>query len=793
MIKNYLLIAVRNLKKNLSYVLINTFGLGIALACCITAYLLLAYNIEFDHFHDDDKVAQVYSIHAHFMGKDGKPYITHSTPLMLAPTMADEIAGVESYTRYINDNGYVSYGDNAFAEGIAFADSNFFKLFDFPLQKGSVESFRDKKTVIISHRIAEKYFAKEDPIGKLLVVSFQNDKQVEVMVGGVLEKVPLNTTFYFDALMRFENYTDIHELGVDRWDDWRDPSAFVKLASVENAATVNTRLGKYVAKRNEVKKDAVITKFQLDPFKANFTQDQIGRSEVNHRMSAVPLVVFTAMAGLILLIACFNLTNTSIAMTSKRLKEVGVRKTIGAARYQIVIQFIMETILSICLALVVGYGLAQLIVPAFTRMWNLPYGMDDLSGLNLFVALIIMVFLVAILAGIYPALANSKFNPVALLRGRAQVKGATMLSRSLVSMQFAISVIVLIAGVVFIQNTHYQEEIKFGYDKEKVINVSIQSQKEFDAMENEIRSNPKIVNVAVTDHQVGFSTYQSPVVVDTTEYNVQHLGVGKNYFEAMGFTLIEGRYFNHDNVSDIGESAVVNRAFLAKAGIDKPLESVVAIHGQKRHIIGVIENHIDNLYRSKDPEPFVFYPTQPQSVKLMIVRVEPGDIGETQKYLEATWKKLFPTKPFQARLQEDVVLKNTKDTNGNLRTIFLFLTALGGILSSAGIFSLASLNIAKRTKEIGIRKTLGASVAQVLALLNKEFVIILTCAAIIGSTLGFYLTKMLLDEIYAYHITIGVVPVIVCALVIFLIGLCTTSATILKAARSNPVKTLRSE
>lgn len=793
MLKNYLVIALRNLKKNITYVLINTFGLGIALACCITAYVLLAYNIEFDHFHDDEKVANVFAIHSHFMGKDGKPYVTHSTPLMLAPTMADEVAGVESYTRYINDGGFVSYGENAFRESIVFADSNFFRIFDFPLQKGSTESFRDKKTAIISHRLAEKYFAKEDPIGKLLVINFQNDKQVEVMVGAVIDKVPLNTTFYFDAMLRFENYTDIHELGVDLWSDWRDPSAFVKLASVDNAATINSRLGKYVAKRNNVKKDQVTTKFQLDPFKANLTQDDIGRSEVNQRMSAVPLIVFTAMAGLILLIACFNLTNTSIAMTSKRLKEVGVRKTIGAARYQIVIQFIMETILSICLALVVGYGLAQLIVPAFTEMWNIPYGMAELSGLNLFVALIGMVFLVAILAGIYPALANSKFNPVALLRGRAQVKGATMLSRSLVSMQFAISVIVLIAGVVFIQNTHFQEQIKFGYDKEKVINVNIQSQKEFDAMENRIRSNPKIVNVAVTDHQVGYNTYQSPVVVDTSEYDVQHMGVGKNYFESMGFTLIEGKYFDHEKASDVNETAIVNRAFLAKTGITKPLEGVVAIHGTKRHIIGVIEDHIDNLYRSKDPEPFVFYPTQPQYVKLMIVRTEPGDIGKVQKYLESTWKELFPTKPFQSQLQEDIVLKNTKDTNGNLRTIFLFLTVLGGILSSAGIFSLASLNIAKRTKEIGVRKTLGASVSQVLTLLNKEFVIILTCAAIIGSVLGFYLTKLLLDEIYAYHITIGIIPVLLCALGIFMLGLFTTSATIFKAARCNPVKTLRSE
>ncbi len=260
------------------------------------------------------------------------------------------------------------------------------------------------------------------------------------------------------------------------------------------------------------------------------------------RMSPEPLVIFTSMALIILLIACFNLTNTSIAMTAKRLKEVGVRKAIGAARGQIISQFLLETLITISLSLLVGLLMAQLIVPAFASMWNFPYGLEDMNGLNMFIALIILVFLSALLAGMYPALFSSKFKPTQLLKGNVKIKGTNFLTRLLVALQFALSVIVLIGGVVFIQNTRYQDNIKFGYDKEMVMTVRLQGEREFETMEKAIIANPKILSVAVSDGNVGGNNYQTPVGVDTTKYEVQAMGVGKNYFETMGLRLSEGPY-----------------------------------------------------------------------------------------------------------------------------------------------------------------------------------------------------------------------------------------------------------
>jgi len=793
MLKNYIIVAIRSLTKNKSFVIINAFGLGIALACCIAAYLILAFNLEFDDFHANNKVGRIFKIHTHLKEQDGKIIQNNNAPMALPPIAVPGIAGIERYTRYLSDGGYMHYGDKTFSEGISFADSTFFEMFDYPLQSGSHKAFKNKHSIFLSEELAKKYFGDEEAVGKILVLNFQNEFQVEAIVGGVLKKVPVNNSFTFKALMRIENLQDVHKIAVDSWGEWRDPSTFVELTSTSSAAAISKQFDKYISIRNEAKKDAHVVSYQLEPFKAYFTWNDIGWGYANMRMGAAPLVVFTSMAVMILLIACFNLTNTSIAMTAKRLKEVGIRKAVGAMRQQIVSQFLFETALTITLSLGVGLLLAQWIVPAFTEMWNLPFVLTELNGINLVVTLLGIVFFASLLAGIYPALFNSKFKPVALLKGTVKIGGTNALTRTLVAFQFALSVIVLVGGVVFIQNTKFQEAINYGYDKEMVVTVNIQSEKEFEAMKSAVASNPKILEVSVSDHQVGQSSYEFPVQIDTSEYRAQLIGVGKNYFETMGLKLNEGRFLNLENISDQNEAIIVNRAFINRVGLKDPLDKIVTVHNKKRHIVGIIENHVDNLYRSKDPEPFVFYPAESKEYKMMQVRAEASDLAGVKQHLEDTWKKLYPTKSFESRYQDEIVLGDVQRVNGNLKRIFLFLTVLGGLLSASGIFSLASLNIAKRTKEIGIRKALGATVSNVVMLLNREFVIILTLAGVVGAVGGFFLTNALLDVIYKYHISIPIASVVICAAVIFSIGIFTTSMTILKAAKANPVDTLRSE
>ena len=794
MIRNFLLIALRNLRKNKNYVIINTLGLGIALACCITAYLLLAYNIEFDNFHADEKVDKIYRVHTHMINTtEGKSYQVIGAPINLAPFAAVDISGIKQYTRYVSESGYVRNENDSFNENLTFVDSTFFEMFDFPLIHGSHQSFKDLHSIFLSQETAKKYFNQENPVGKVLTLNFVNQTEINVVIGGVVDKIPLNNSFNFDMIMRIEHFMDIHNLEPDDWKDWRDPATFFEVTSHEQAPVISQQLGRYIERRNEERKDVNVKSYQLEQYKSKFGEDAVAWAQINMRMSPLPLIIFVSMATMILLIACFNMTNTSMAMTAKRMKEVGIRKVIGAVKWQIITQFLFETIVIILLALIAGLTMSQVIVPAFTSMWKLQYGMQDLGGLNLLITLLILVFFTSLLAGIYPAIFNSRVRPIILLKGNAKIKGTNNLTRSLITIQFALSVIVLIAGVTFIQNTKYQEKADFGYDKEMVLLVKVQGEKEFEVMEKEVGLNPQILEVGGTAHSLGWNNYPAPVSFGATEYEIRHYGVGKSFFKIMGLEALEGRFPNLESEEDLKNAVVVNKAFLEKTGMQDPIMKVIEVHERKRRIVGIVENHIDNLYRSKDPEPAVFYPAFPNQYQYLLVRADPDDLLPIQKFLKATWKKQFPDKPFQYHFHEELLLDSLRETNTNLEKIFLFLTVLGGLLSASGIFALASLNIEKRVKEIGIRKTLGASLQNILALMNKEFMIILAIAGILGSFGGYFLTDTLLGEIYAYHIDVGILPVIICALMIFSIGISTTGITILNAAKSNPVDTLRDD
>ena len=266
MIKNYLRVAFRTFSKNKSYIVINALGLGISLACCIAAYLLLAFNIEFDNFHDDQKVARIFRFHALSTDKEGKLNRDSQAPIILPPMAANDIAGIERYTRYVFGNGSLRYGDQSFNENLAFADSAFFQLFDYPLESGNHRSFKDKNSIFLSQELAKKYFGNEDPTGKLMVLNSVNESQIDLIVGGVLKKVPINNTFSFQAMLRIENFIDINKIKVDDWSDWRNPSTFMELTTPENAEQVSKQLAKYIPARNKARTDVVIDSYLLGTF-----------------------------------------------------------------------------------------------------------------------------------------------------------------------------------------------------------------------------------------------------------------------------------------------------------------------------------------------------------------------------------------------------------------------------------------------------------------------------------------------------------------------------------------------
>ncbi|MEL7002098.1 MAG: FtsX-like permease family protein [Bacteroidota bacterium] len=793
MLKNYFKVAFRNLFKNKAYVLINTLGMGVALACCMAAYLLVAFNIEFNDGLKQSELTDKVVVLNHLETESGRPYQYLASPMPLGPIAADEVAGIEQYSRYVSESGSLSHGDKVFGHEIHFADKDFLKMFGLELLSGTTSSFDDLKTIFLNESLAIKYFGSIDVVGEVMTVEIR-DQPIEVTVGGVYEDFPLNTSFTHKALMRIENYMDIFQLEPNAWESWREATLIFSLADINLRESISAQLGKYVEIRNDAKEDTKTTGFELVPFINDIDEDSVNWSYFNLVLPFVPLLIFIGLAVIILLIASFNLTNTTIALTVKRLKEIGVRKVVGARRRQIVLQFLLEVLITVVLATVVGLLMAQIIVPEFASMWGAISGMDRLNGMNLMITMVILTFASAILAGAYPALFNSRFKPVALLKGSLRIKGTNPLINGLLVVQFSLSVIMLIAGIVFTQNAIYQKEMSFGYDVDQVMILEINGPREYEKLRNAIKDNPKIEQVSVVDHHFGYGTYSNPIKLDGKDIVSNVAEVGANYFNTMGLDFTIGRDFIENSELDYETAAIVDENFVKRHGLTDPLNTSLVLQGNTYQVVGVVKNHLNNFSDSQGMEKDNFYRIiRPDQYEYMAVRSEEDAILDVQAYVQKQWKEIFPQKPFLSRLQEDVVYRNANRTNKNLKKIFLFLTFLGALLSASGIYALASINVERRTKEVGIRKVLGATVVHIVNLVNREFAIVLSVAVVLGSLGGYYLTSALLDEIYTLHIEVGLITVIVCALSIFIIGIFTTSFTIFKSASTSPVVALKSE
>lgn len=788
MILNYLKVAARHLVKNKVYLLINVLGMGIAIACAMTAYLLIAYNIEFDAAVDKNRVKNVVKVMHHRKDTDGDPYMELVAPLPLAPAVANDIAGIQRYTRFCSTGGYITYGDNGFHETIFFADSAFMSMIEPKLVSGSYKNFLDKNNIFLSQKFATKYFGDEVALGKELTVYF-NNKPVVVVVGGIMKDMPFNSTFVENALMRIEQLVDVYDIKENEWSIDETASVLFELNDVNQASTIADQMQKYVTLKNKAGEEAGSVRYELLPFSYKLSPNDVRQSDMHLPIPNIALFIFMTMGGIILLIACFNLTNTTLALSMKRLKEIGVRKVVGSNRAQIAIQFLIEITVTITIAVLVGFSIALYMIPEFSAMWQLPYGLKELNNMNIVIALMTLLFATALLGGIYPALFGSRMNPVLLFKGAKRAGGTNIFSRMLLVGQFALSIVVLIAGTMFTRNATYQDNISFGYDKDMLITALTQGPQEAEALSNAIISNPKIESTAASINHFAFINAPTrPALLNGEKFNARVYEISPEYFPTVGLHFVSGRSFGAQD----SLSVVVDENFVRRRNLAEPLGQKVEIEGEVFSIVGVVTNHLTDL-ESHNDENFVYRRAKPEEYKILVVRAEAGSLHETKDYIDREWRKLFPGKPLRTDTQAEIIYLEANGYNHNLSRIFLFLTVLGCLLSVSGVYSMAGLNIHNRTKEIGIRKVLGASVASIMRLINIEFAIILLVAGLLGGIGGYFMTDGLLTSLYAQRVAVGLLPVSLCSVFVVAVGLSATSLTIWGPATENPVKALKGE
>jgi ABC-type antimicrobial peptide transport system permease subunit len=781
--------------KNKVFIMINVLGMGIAVACCIVAYLNWEYSSNFDKNHVN--AATIYRVQA-WQDYQGKRNRHALTPTPLGNIVKENLKDVDEVVRYTTSTSNFRIGDELFNSSVAYTDSAFFDLFSFALKSGSFDALHDKSQILISDELARKYFNSKEVVGKQ-ITQINNGELKEFTIGGVFAVQPLNSSFAVEAITYWDNYWDTTQEKLSLDGDWKSVNTlFLQIKDESRVPGVLKALQAYIEPQNLAREDFKLSEYYLQNFTtlaASFHGDTWLSGE-QLRWGFPPSAVLGPgiMAVFLLLLACFNFTNTSIAISGKRLKEIGIRKTMGGLRAQLIVQFLGESLVMCFLALVVALLLAEFLVPAYNKLWpGIKLTLSYSDNISFFIFLGIMLMCTAFIAGIYPAFYVTSFKPVSILKGKLTFGGTNWFTHTLLTLQFAISLLCLISSVAYIRNAQYQRDYDLGYSKDGVIIANINGKNEFDAYRNALAMNKDIKVIAGSANHVSDKYYKEPVKYGQIEHQVEIVDIGDDYLEAMSVDLLEGRPFKKDSETDRRESVIVSEEFVKQFGITYNAigTRLLLKDNVQLYIVGVMNNILTDGFW-KPAAPVMLRYVGPDHYKQIVVSASPENLLSVNEYMKDVWKKVSPNTLYSGRYT-DGNMYATQMINTNAVRILSFLGVIAVLMSGTGLFALVSLNILKKMKEIGVRKVMGASGANIARVINAKFVIILTVSSVIGSTMGYFMTDKMMDAIWEYYLPINFVTLGICVFLLFLVAIVTVGYKTITTAFMNPVNTLREQ
>lgn len=790
MIKNYLLVALRNLYKNRIYALINILGLGLALAICIVAYFNYMFAHNFDRSHENFN--EIYRVNS-LRDMQGRDQEYGLTPVTLGKEIRKSIPGIKKTARVLSSYSGIKAEHDIFNKSVYYVDPAFLDIFTIPMVSGNKQAIKKPGNILISQKLGNILFGATDPSGRQITIFNRNNKEFSFTIGAVFQDFPKNSSFRTDVLMNIDNYFKMNDRNETDWKAFSN-LLFIQVSEPGQLPQIIELLNKYVPVQNKARRDFIITGFRLVPLnEVGDNTREIWSSSLYPGMHPASVTAPPILAILILLIASFNFANTAISAAGKRLKEIGLRKVLGGQRRQLMVQFLFENILVILLALWVAIGLANFLVPAYSSMWDfIDMKFSFTAYLSFWFFLLFLLILTGFLAGTYPALYISSFRPIEILHGKTRLGNAGALSKSLLFIQFAISVSTLASGFIFSQNAKYQETLDLGYDRDRLIVVPLQSEfyKPYREM---ITKNPKVISVAGTEEHIGFGTYRRPIKDEKQQIEVDVLDVGPEYGKTMGLRLLDGRFFEKDRAeADMGRSIIVNKKLVTAFGWQNPIGKTITLYDTIRlKVIGLVDDYyVRGLW--SEIEPAMMRLSTRGQMNNLVVSAKEEDLKDVFDDCRKKWNELVPGTPFDGMYQEDI-LDEEKAINKSIKQLFLFLAVAATILSLIGLYTLVSLNIISRTKEIGIRKVLGSGIPSIIYLLSKVFLLLMIVASALGSLGAYYLSKLLLGSIWKYYLEISPVIFVWTTLLMLVVAMLTISGLVLRAASQNPVDSLRYE
>lgn len=791
MIKNYIKTAYRSLTKNKTYSFLNIFGLAVGIACAALIFLWVEDEVHFDAVNiKKDRL---------YMAEENQQYDTYvftesSTPGLMGPSMQAELPGIANTCRTSEGTESLLFaqGDKSvFASG-KYVESSIFNMFTLPFVQGNPASALSQlHSLVITQKTAQKFFGSDkDVLGKTIRV----DNKQDYVVTGVLKDIPANSSMQFEWLMPFKIFWD-RSPWLTSWGN-QSLTTYVELKPGISPVTVNKQLYNYIQKRIPAALGHVFLFSMNDWHLRDDFKD--GKMTGGGQIEYVHL--FTLIAWIILFIACINFMNLSTARSEKRAREVGVRKVLGAGKNLLILQFIGEAMFMAFIATVVAVFIIVLTLPAFNMLVQkqLTLGLGNPTHI---LGLLAITIICGLVAGSYPSFYLSSFNPVSVLKGvKLKSGGAAFIRQGLVVMQFGVSIVLIISTVIVYQQIQHVKNRQLGFNKDNIIEMDLQGKMgpEYGVIKQDLLNTGTVTNVALADHVLLYGgNNTSNLTWDGkpagSKVLISQRYITPEFMETMGMKILEGRNLT------VADTARPIRMLITQS-LEKLMGKGSAIgkriHGEEDTtsavVVGVVNDYVYGNIYGRTPDPVMFFSTSPANETMMYIHIKPsGDLEKTLAAIQGVMKKDNPAYPFDYRFVDDQFnqMFSTEMLVSQLSRVF---AALAIIISCLGLFGLAAYTAERRTKEIGIRKVLGASVSGLAGLLSKDFLqlVIISCT-VAFPTAYWLMTKWLKN--YDYHIGIDWWVFAIAGVAAIVIAIATVSFQSIKAAITNPVKSLRSE
>lgn len=801
MLRNYFKTALRNLAKNKMLSLVNIAGLATGLACVILIVLFVKDEWSFDKFHANGK--NIYRLVQTTTDTAGKEWRSGNTGLPHGPVFAAGIPEIEKFCRIKGWGMTVKKGNEGIESQVLFADTSVFSVFSFDIVAGNAaDMLKGRNSLVLTEAEAHRFFGNENPVGKDIEIEMEQGFET-FAVTGVVKAMPLNSSLQFDMLIPFErqNPTDAAELN-SQMGNWHSLylNTFFVLKNGTDAKTVEKKLWKVYLENDatawneyQMENKGAKRQYLLQPLLSiHLDKDFYASNGLSNWSDATNSYILTGLAVLVLMIACINFINIAVARSLQRGKEIGVRKVSGSSKKQVMLQFLTESFVVTAIAFFVALLLVQLALPFFNSLSNKQFSFLNLIQPGTTAVFAGLIILVSLLAGFYPAFIASGFRPAQTLYSRIKLTGKNYFGKSLVVLQFTIAITLVIGTIIFTLQFRYINMANLGYDTKDMIHLQFPWDKpaELKQLKNELLKNPAIISVGTKSGDRNATLFEiNGRKTDWTYY--EH--IDDDLLQTLRIPLTAGRYLSYRNAADTVSNCLVNEAF-AEAYLDKTRPAVgQVINGNSAQpvtVAGVVKNYHSTDFREKIA-PILFTLDKSGDLLNTYIKYQRGKEKDAATAIEKAYRSVLPYATLEYYYMQDWLMQRY-ETDTQWKKVVSFSAFIAIFIAVSGLFALTTLSVQQRVKEIGIRKVLGASVANIGFLISKDFLLLVCLAVLIASPVAYWLMNRWLQD-FAYRINISWWVFVLAFIVAVCIALATVSVQAIKAALVKPVKSLRTE